>query len=177
MDKKQICIAVIATAHGVHGSVKIKSFMESVKTLCSLNFFKTIDGKELKIKSIKPHKEDIVIASFEDIKNRNMAEELKGTQLFIDRESLPEIEDEETFYHSDLEGLKAHSITGKKIGIINNVLNFGAGDILEIKLKSNELVCAPFNKDAVTTVDMKEGFVIIDVEKAFTADDIKKIKD
>ncbi len=103
-----------------------------------------------------------VIARLAGVTDRNAAEELRGTKLFVDRDRLPAVEDEDEFYHTDLIGLTAQSHTGEVIGKVVAVENFGAGDLLEIKepeKKNTELV--PFSKNFVPKVDLAAGTVTV----------------
>lgn len=175
MDKKLVCVAAIATAHGVHGAVKLKSFMESPETLCALKHLEDKEGRVFKVISMKPHKADVVIASFEGLKDRTAAEGLRGTQFYIPRADLPLIEDAQVYYHADLLHLNAHLTTGKKIGTVSAIWNHGAGDLLEVSLKDGQTICVPFRADVVPTVDLEKGFVLIDADLALTADDRKKV--
>ena len=94
---------------------------------------------------------------------------LKGTQLFVPRDVLPEPEEDE-FYFSDLVGLDVKSTDGKRIGTIHCVHDFGAGPMLEITpVKSAEKQASffhPFTKAAVPKVDLKARRVIIHIEEA-----------
>ena len=69
----------------------------------------------------------------------------------------------DTFYQTDLIGLKVLEKSNlKQIGEIVGIYNFGAGDILEIKLeglKQTEML--PFNDEYVPTVDVEHGFVVV----------------
>jgi 16S rRNA processing protein RimM len=65
-----------------------------------------------------------------DVKDRNAAEALKGTNLFISRESLPSPEAGE-FYLHDLVG-KSVVAEGKALGIVTSIENYGAGDLMEL---------------------------------------------
>jgi 16S rRNA processing protein RimM len=95
-----------------------------------------------------------VIARIKGVDDRNAAEALKSTALYVERSKLPK-PDEDEFYHTDLIGLAAVSPDGAALGTIDRVLDFGAGTILEIKLTGiakTELV--PFTKACVPTVDL-----------------------
>ena len=57
---------------------------------------------------------------------------LKGLELKIAREDLPETEDDE-FYQADLIGLAVVDASGREIGEVLGFQNFGAGELIEIK--------------------------------------------
>ena len=64
--------------------------------------------------------------------DRDAAESLRNTDLFVSRDRLPPIEEDDTFYHADLVGLAAVSEDGVALGTVSAIHNFGAGDLIEI---------------------------------------------
>jgi len=75
---------------------------------------------------------------------------------------LPELKDDE-FYHSDLIGLEAVYRDGARLGAVQAVLDFGAGDILEVRMEnSKDTVLLPFTAATVPTVDIAAGKIVID---------------
>lgn len=95
--------------------------------------------------------------------DRNLAETLVGTEFYVSKSALPEPEEDE-YYHADLIGLTVREKnSGKEAGTVAGVYNFGAGDILELKLKeSGRLEMIPFTKQYVPVVNVKEGFIIVE---------------
>ncbi len=103
----------------------------------------------------------VVVTRFKGIDTREKAEALKGVELFVDRSVLPEVEDEDEFYMSDLIGLEAVSPEGEKLGIVREVHDFGAGDILEIKLENGPLEMFPFTRAIFPEVNIEGGRVVL----------------
>ncbi len=102
-----------------------------------------------------------VVARLEGVSDRNAAEALKGVELYVDRDKLPAAAEGE-FYHADLIGLAAVDPQGKRLGEIVAVQNYGAGDLLEIRLTGagkTELV--PFTEATVPEVDIAAGRVVV----------------
>ena len=94
------------------------------------------------------------------VDDRNAAETLIGTGLYIERTKLPQTAEDE-FYHTDLIGLMALTAQGEKVGTINALYNFGAGDLIEIRTSENRLEMLPFTKEYVPTINLKEGYIIV----------------
>jgi len=162
------CVAIIVGAHGVHGAVKVKSFTEVPEHFSIYGPLLGADGQVvLTPKNPRPINKAFTMRSPE-IKTREQAMAMKGTQLFVPRSVLPEPE-EDNFYYTDLIGLEVKSTEGKRIGTIRGVHDFGAGDMLEIQPgKSAENQTSffhPFTKITVPKVDIKAGRVIIHIEE------------
>ncbi|MBI4723463.1 MAG: 16S rRNA processing protein RimM, partial [Rhodomicrobium sp.] len=95
-----------------------------------------------------------VIARLRGVADRNAAEALRGMELFVSRDALPPAEADE-YYHSDLIGLTAVSSEGETLGEIVAVHNFGAGDLLELRLaNSRQTELIPFESAHVPRVDL-----------------------
>ncbi len=97
---------------------------------------------------------------FAEIADRNAAESLKGTELFVSRSALPAVKDEE-FYHADLIGLRAEDGEGRMLGTVSAIHNFGAGDVIEIKRDDGDSVMLPFTREIVPVIEIEAGRVII----------------
>ncbi|MEM9360213.1 MAG: ribosome maturation factor RimM, partial [Pseudomonadota bacterium] len=94
-----------------------------------------------------------VVARIEGVTDRNAAEALRGTELYIERDKLPEPDDDE-IYHADIIGMAAQRSDGSDVGEVIAMQNFGAGDLLEIRLegkKRTEFV--PFDDQFVPEID------------------------
>ena len=148
-DKKQICIARIAAAHGVKGLVKIVPYGEDPSLIEEV--------QEHKI-TLKNRLGKYILAEIEGCDNRDKAEALRGTELFISRDDLPTIDGDDSFYIDDLVGLKVIE-DGEEIGHIKAVHNFGAGDLLDIALKNGGDMLLPFNDDTTPEINIAGGFV------------------
>ena len=90
-----------------------------------------------------------------------MAEALKGTELYVARDRLPPAAEGE-FYHWDLIGLAAHNAEGRRIGEIVAVQNYGAGDLLEVRLTGTAATqLIPFSDAFVPQVDLATKRAVI----------------
>ena len=156
---KRICIAKIATAHGIRGLVKLHVFADD-KSLVNGALYTDEAGDSTLNITLKNATSKHWLAEVEGVKDRNEAEALRGTLLYIDRDILPQA-DEGEFYVSDLIDLEAVDEDGASIGKVIAVENFGAGDLLEIKPAIGESFYLPFNDDTVPEIHEKHIVVLI----------------
>ena len=156
-----ICVGVITAVNGVKGYVKIRSFTERPADMANFEcVYDPENNRTFKVKLIS-EKKDYLIAAIEGINNRNEAELLRNTKLYIKRSELPSVNEEE-YYHIDLIGMQALSEDGVVIGIVKNVVNFGAGDILEVYDTSSEkTLYYPFTKQFVPVVSVVHHNLIL----------------
>jgi 16S rRNA processing protein RimM len=154
-----VLLATIGAPHGVRGEVRVKSFTAEPMSLGDYGPLAAADGRRFDIERLRPAKQ-VVIAKFRGIDDRDSAEALNGTELYVDREALPAAGEDE-FYHADLIGLTALREAGEALGTIVAIHDFGAGDILEIAPARGPSLLVPFTRAAVPHVDMADGRVIV----------------
>ena len=161
-ESKRILIGETATAHGIKGFVKVRSFVDDDDLLQGDNVFTAETGsKTIKITLKNALKGDWV-AEVKGVSDRNEAERLRGTKLYIDREAMPEADDGE-YYVEDLKGMKIVDKNGKDIGVVLSVENFGASDLIDIKPESGASFYIPFTDDTVLDVDFEGGVITVEL--------------
>ncbi len=143
---RPVTLAAVAGAHGITGEVRLKLFADGLESLNAQKIFAAGD-RTLTLKSLRPDKIGAV-ARFAEINDRNAAEALRGTLLTVPRDSLPPLADGE-YYHADVIGLAAVTLTGDAIGTVTAIENFNAGDILEITRRDGRTAMVPFRPPAV----------------------------
>ncbi len=161
MTDTAVTLAAVSGAHGVTGEVRLKIFADSFD---SLKLHKSFNNGTLTPTSLRPHK-DGAIARFAEINDRNAAEKLRSTLLTVPRAALPVL-DEGEYYFTDLLGLSCVSTDGADLGTCVAVENFGAGDVLEIQMpsengKPGKKFMVPMNVQAVPKWGAEAGGQII----------------
>lgn len=163
-------LAVIGAPHGVRGELRVKTFTADPLALGDYGPLHALDGRMFEIVDIRPAN-TVVVVRFKGVNDRNAAEALNGTELFIERSALPDDGDEDDFYHADLVGLEVRDESETPVGKVTAVQNFGGGDILEITHQGRKGVPIPFTRAAVPHVDVAGGFVKIDSVAAGLVED------
>ena len=157
----RIRVARIGAAHGTRGEVKLWSFTEDPLAVANYGPLESADGaRRFEIEAARPAK-DHLVARLKGVGDRNAAEKLRNTDLFVPRDRLPPIEEADTFYHTDLIGLSAVSLDGTAFGTVSAIHNFGAGDLIEIAPANGEPLLILFNETTVPTIDLKAGFIVV----------------
>jgi len=151
---QRVLLGQITTVHGVRGDVVVRSFTANPESIASYGGLETAGGKPLPKLTVVRVTARGLIARLAGITSRTAAEAYRGTELWIDRARLPAAGAGE-YYHADLVGLEAVAPDGTTLGHVIAVENFGAGDLLEIKLKgSNVTEYIPFTGACVPDVDI-----------------------
>lgn len=157
----RICVAQIGAAHGIRGEVRLRSFTEDPAAVTSYGPLESEDGRQrFTIEALRPAK-DHFVARVAGVADRNAAEKLVNVRLYIARDKLPPIGEDDTFYHADLVGLTAVTRSGEPLGTVAAIHNFGAGDVVEIKPASGDPMMLPFTETAVPEIDLKAGRIVV----------------
>ncbi|WP_425365051.1 ribosome maturation factor RimM [Fulvimarina endophytica] len=156
-----VLLGIVGGAHGIRGEVRVKSYTENPVDIGAYGPLRDERGNVYTIRQARVQK-NVVVVTFEEVRDRNHAERLNGRELFVERALLPEPEEDDEFYLDDLEGLNVETLDGISIGIVSAVHNFGAGDILEVSPEKGSSVMIPFSEAAVPELDLDAGFLRID---------------
>jgi 16S rRNA processing protein RimM len=171
MSDHLICVGSIAGAFGVRGEVRLKSFTADPVSIADYAPLMTQDGaREFDVVLTGTVKNGLT-ARMSGIITKEDADALKGTELYVPRDRLPSLPDDE-FYYADLVGLSVFDTGGTLLGTVKAVLNHGATDLLEItgaELKTTVLL--PFTRAAVPTVDLTLGRIVADPPIGLFSDD------
>ncbi len=95
------------------------------------------------------------------VRDRDAADALRGTLFVVDSADLPPIDEPDTYYDHQLEGLRVRTTTGLEVGVVSEVLHTAAGELLAVRRDSGE-VLVPFVSAIVTSVSLGQGILEID---------------
>lgn len=161
---KYISIGKITGVHGLHGNLKVHSWSESPDTWekGSLILARGLDGveKSYTISKAGPYKKGILLR-FEEVADINAAERLIGSELLIDKQLLPELDDDE-FYWFDIIGLSVYTVEGEFVGNVESIFPTGSNDVYVVKNKGSETLI-PALESVVLTIDLDEKRMTVDL--------------
>jgi len=158
----KVRVARIGAAHGVRGEMKLWSFTGEPAAIADYGPLETEDGaRRFEIETMRPAKDHFVVR-IAGVGDRDAAAKLCNLDLFVPRDRLPAIEDEDTYYHADLIGLAAVSETGVALGTVTALHNFGAGDLIEIATaQGGEPLLLPFTDAIVPEIDVAARKIVV----------------
>lgn len=157
----RVCVGAIAGAFGVSGEVRLKSFCADPGAIAAYGPLTTEDGRRsFKVKLTRPVAGGLG-ARLSGIATKEEADALKGTTLWVSRDRLPALGDDE-FYHADLIGLAVQDTGGAPLGRVAAVHNHGAGDVIEVAGPGGRTLLLPFTRAAVPTIDLASGRIVAD---------------
>lgn len=130
-SENKILVGKIVAPQGIRGEVRVQTYTARPDDFRKLEIisdrFASSDFRFVRL--LNPNS-NVIIARINGINDRNAAETLRNTELFILRDTLPDVRDGE-YYQADLIGFDVIR-DGNKIGVVDGFQNFGAGDIIEM---------------------------------------------
>jgi 16S rRNA processing protein RimM len=151
--EQRILIGEISTVHGVKGLVKLRSYVDNTDLFSATLYTDEHSAKTIRLKLKNPMK-DHWLAEVEGYNDRTAAESLRGTKIYIDRDALPALADDE-HYSIDLIGMECIDESGQSIGTVIDVTNFGASDLLDIKPPSGPSFYLHYTDETVLKIGEK----------------------
>jgi 16S rRNA processing protein RimM len=157
-----ILMGVFGAPQGVRGEVRVKSLAGEAS---AIGAYGPLTDKErmraFTFDSLRALKDDMLIARVAGVSTREAAEALKGVEIFASRNQLPPPSEDE-YYYDDLVGLEAIDGAGARLGRVVSLMNYGAGDVLEIApAQGGETLLLPFTKRVAPRIDFDAGRIVI----------------
>ena len=170
MNKRDfISIAKVLGFHGVSGEVRAgytRGHEEKLKNLRSVFLESNSKFVELQIETIRFHKKNLLI-KFLGLNTINEVEHFKGLLLYTTREYMTQTLNEDEFLVTDLIGMNAYNKSDDFIGVVKDVTDNGATNILSIEssTEKGKYYLVPFVKDLVPELDVENKKILInDIE-------------
>ena len=158
-----ILMGVFGAPRGVRGEIRVKSLTGNPGAIGAYGPLTDKDrARKFVFESVRPLKNDMVVARLAGVSTREGAKALNGVEIFARRDQLPSPSENE-FYLDDLVGLEAFGTDGAQLGRVVALMNFGAGDILEIApADGGETLLLPFTRRVAPAIDFDAGRIVID---------------
>jgi len=160
----QLVVGRIARAHGIGGEVSVEVRTDSPELRFAVGARVETDPAErgpLTVRRTRWHSGRLLV-SFDEVPDRTVAEELRGTLLVADSATSPPVDDPEEFWDHQLIGLAALSVVGDRLGEVEDVLHAPAGDLLVVRTPAGGELLVPFVRAIVPDVDVTRGHVVVD---------------
>jgi 16S rRNA processing protein RimM len=153
----------IVAAQGLLGWVKVQAFTEHLDTLIDYDTWQLGNDnqpwREVKVLECKTHTK-VLVAKIDGITDRTAAENCKGLLIAVPRNSLPK-QGADEYYWSDLIGMSVVNLEGEQLGVVDNMLDMGANDIICVRSDKGEILI-PFLAHVVQDVSLDDKLIRVD---------------
>ena len=161
---QRVTIGEISGVYGIKGWVRIHSFTQPRENVLKYSPWQLQHrGQTWNVAVLAGRRQGKgVVARIEGIDTRDQAEALKGAQISIAREQLPDLPPGE-YYWTDLIGLRVIDTEGRDLGQVANLLETGANDVLIVRGAGRREILIPWIRDRVIRkVDLAAGRIEVD---------------
>ena len=163
-----VLIGRIHGAFGVRGEVKLESFTDPKSSVLRYQPWTLRDahGHEREVRGARGRETAKgIVATLPEVADRDAAEALRGTEVWVPRAVLPAAREGE-YYWVDLEGLRVRNTDGADFGVVSHLFSTGANDVLVARGERERMI--PFLlPDYVVSVDFDAGCVTVDWDADF----------
>lgn len=164
-DATELLVGILVRPHGLRGELVV-----DVRTDVPEERF--VPGRSLRarrpgapdgvltVASVRPHAGRLLVR-FAEAADRTAAEQLRGTELYVDAGERPAIDDPDVFEVHELEGLRAELTDGTVVGTVREVVHGPGGELLVIARPERADALVPFVRAIVPTVDIPGGRIVL----------------
>jgi 16S rRNA processing protein RimM len=118
--------------------------------------------RRLVVESLRWH-QGYGIVQFEGIRDRDVAEALRGVLLQVDSAELTPPADPDEFHDHQLLGLRVESLDGAELGTVDGIDHAPASDLIVLKKAAGGTALIPFVSQFVPSVDLAAGRILVDL--------------
>ena len=155
-----IQVGKIGRPKGTKGLLRLHCFLNDNRDINQFQKFYLKDVTIIKVKLVSFDSKSPLV-TINDISDRNQVEVYVNQYIYLQKEKLSPTQENEFYFH-DLEGLDVVNQQNEIVGKVESVVNFGAGDLLEIYfLKSSKKEFFRFTETNFPKVDIKEKKITI----------------
>ncbi len=161
MPKPYLEAGKIVGTHGVKGELRVEPWCDSPQFLTKLKtFYWDAQGtKPVRVLSARPHK-NLLLVMLEGCSCASEGDALRGKILYLSRADIKLPRDR--YFVQDIIGLSVvDADSGKKYGIVTDVLRTGANDVYQITGDDKQEYLIPVIPDVVIKTEIEEGILQI----------------
>ena len=166
LDEKKLLVGKINGFFGIQGWVKIFSYTEPRRNILKYQPWYFIDNGTYKVIKMTTGREQskTIVAHVKGIENRDQAGQLIGKGLYIDKDQLPELDDDEHYWH-ELDGFRVINNNGVDLGIVDYLVDTGSNSVLVTKGDKEHWI--PYFEPYLVSVDKENGVISVDWDENF----------
>jgi 16S rRNA processing protein RimM len=162
----ELIVGRVVKAHGVTGELVVDVRTDDPEMRFAPGTVLRAKGSDRRernyvVAAARPHGNRLLLR-LDGVADRAAADALRGSLFVIDSEDLPPIDEPDTYYDHQLEGLLVRTTSGRDIGTVTEVLHTAAGELLAVNRAEAGELLVPFVSAIVTSVSLESRIVEID---------------
>lgn len=165
---RRILLGRVVGAFGVRGEIKLESWTEPRSAIFKYQpwILRAPNGVDTELTGARGRDTGKhLVATFPGIDDRNVVEEMLGTEISVPRSALPPPRPDE-FYWVDLEGMDVVTVDGVALGTVSHLFSTGSNDVLVVR-GDRERMIPWVRPEYVCTVDFDASRITVDWDPDF----------
>lgn len=156
-----LLVGTLTTAHGVHGQIKLAALTSPERLRRVKTVYVGANATSYQLQRVAEQKPGHLIVSLGGVGSREAADALRGQEMFIAESDAEPLAADEYFLH-DLPGLRVDTTSGEHIGVVREVIETGANEVLVVTRPEGGEALIPMIHDVVKRLDLAGGVVEIE---------------
>lgn len=155
-----VAVAEIARPHGVRGELRLRVYSGDPALLSRRPPIRIRDAegkvRDGHLSAVRPVDKALLV-TLEGVADRNAAEELRGSEILVERDQFEPLEEGE-FYACDIEGARAELVSGETVGTVTGLGSYPTCDVLLVD-QDGKRIEVPILPQFVESVDTEKRLV------------------
>ena len=157
-----VSLGKIVNTHGIRGELRVLPFNPATEALrpgIDVGLRRAGTSQPARVRSVRPNK-NLLLVGLDGIDSMTAAEAIVGCEIEVPEDSLP-APDEGEVYHFQLLGLEVVTLTGERVGVVEEIFSTGANDVCVVRDGGREHLI-PFVDAIIRKVDLEARQIVID---------------
>ena len=164
MKQPYLLLGEIVKPQGIRGEVKLRHYTDDPGRFLELEtVYLGAERRPCRVLKARVQQDDVFL-TLEGVPDRNAAEELRNTEVFVDRAHARALEGDRVFI-ADILGCRAVDTKGRELGILKDVLSPATVDVYVIRRPEGGTLMVPALKDVILSTDIDTGVIVLDEER------------
>ena len=156
-----LAVGKIVKPHGIKGELKVVPYSGAAEELLVFKTFFVQSKSTCERYNVLRNRAQgkFTILQVSGVTSRNAAEDLVGDEVFVLLSDMPELEDDQFYWH-EMVGINVVTDNGQKLGQVTSLLDTGANDVLVVSGTGHEYLL-PVIDEIIVSVDKEEGVLVV----------------
>jgi 16S rRNA processing protein RimM len=155
-----LAVGKLLHPHGVHGEMLMEVYTDFPERLVpGVDLYLGSQGRALRLTRRRPHKDGLLL-TFEGYASPEAVGQFRNQVLFVRADDRPPLAEGE-YYHHQLLNLRVKTDQGEPLGMVSEILDTGATDVLVVRRELAPEVLIPIADSFVREIDLLNGEITV----------------
>ena len=172
-DDTHVVLGKLTSPHGIKGWLKVYSYTNPMDSILEYPEWWVRRGETLtRMTVVQGSRQGKgLVVQLKGVDDRTAAEALAQADILMPKESLPELSDDEYYWH-ELEGLTVFTQSGERLGQVSYLFETGANDVMVVRgdndaIDKRERLLPFLPDDVIVEISLEDGRMVVDWDPEF----------